>query len=118
MDCGCVSKSVVGTELKFALSLSLPGSLTMDDVDFTASFYIYQGRSVDVPKAEMAKQDSDTYICVVDSSRLRSGGEVKCQVEVQVPDSACTDGIRTEIVTIHTGEYLVHGLRSGNIGQA
>ena len=111
MGCGCENKTVVGTELKFALTLDLPGGLTMDDVDFTASFYIYQGRSADIPKSDMERQDDGAYVCVVDTSRLGSGGEVKCQVEVSVTDSSCDDGIRTEILTLYTGEYISDGLR-------
>lgn len=118
MGCGCENKTVVGTELKFAVALTLPGGLTMDEVDFTAEFYIYPNRSVAVPKAEMARQDADTYVAVVDSSRLGYGGEVKCQVAVQIPDSACADGFRAEIVKIHTGEHISHGLCHATIGQA
>ena len=41
MGCGCENKTVVGTELKFAVALTLPGGLTMDEVDCTAEFYMY-----------------------------------------------------------------------------
>ena len=116
MDCRCAT--ITGTEMKFALSLSLPGGLTMDDVDFTADFYIYPSKVQRVTKAEMERQDDGTYVSVVDTALLRSGGPILCQVEVSLPDASCADGIRTEIVTLNTGEYIENGLRNGNIGQA
>lgn len=119
MDCGCnICRAVSGTEMKFALSLTLPGSLTMDDVDFTAVFYFYPGRTQPIPKAEMERQDDGTYVCIVDTSRLGYGNTLKCQVTVGVPDASCEDGIRTEIITLDTGEYIDHGLRNGTVGQA
>lgn len=41
MTGNCTNNTVTGTEMKFSLRLCLPGALTMDDVDFTAEFYIY-----------------------------------------------------------------------------
>ena len=46
--------SVIGSWIKFALSLDLPGSLSMDDVGFEAVFYIYGNKTVVIPKSGMA----------------------------------------------------------------
>ena len=47
--------SVIGSWIKFALSLDLPGSLSMDDVGFEAVFYIYGNKTVVIPKSGMIR---------------------------------------------------------------
>lgn len=103
--------SVVGTGIKFALSLDLPGSLTMDDVGFEARFYIYGNKVETIPKSGMVRQDSDTYVLVLDTSRLGSDGRIKCQISVDIPDANCEDGVRKEIVRIDTDEIVRNGVR-------
>ena len=71
--------SVIGSWIKFALSLDLPGSLSMDDVGFEAVFYIYGNKTVVIPKSGMIRQDGDTYILVLDTSRLGTHGRIKCR---------------------------------------
>lgn len=44
------SITIVGTQIKFALSLSLPGRLSMDEVDFAATFYTVSNRCVVISK--------------------------------------------------------------------
>ena len=75
--------SVIGSWIKFALSLDLPGSLSMDDVGFEAVF---------------------------DTSRLGTHGRIKCQVRVDIPDANVESGVRTEIIRIDTDEIVRNGV--------
>ncbi len=99
-----------GTQAKFAISLSLPNGLTMDDVDFSATFYVQRGYSVYVSKETMQKQEDGTYTAIVDTEGMGSG-LVKCQVEALIPDSQIEGGLRKEIVTVVTAEEVRHGVR-------
>lgn len=89
--------------MKFALSLELPGGLTMDEVGFEALFYVYSNRTVTIPKSGMTRIDGDTYVVTLDTS-LIGGGRIKCQVRVEIPDANMADGVRTEIIGIVTDE--------------
>lgn len=102
--------TITGTEMKFALSLDLPGGLTMDDVEFEAVFYVYANRTVTIPKSGMTRQASDTYVMLLDTSRL-GGGRVKCQVRVEIPDANSESGARTEIIAMDTDETVRNGVR-------
>ena len=103
------SITIVGTQIKFALSLSLPGGLTMDEVDFSATFYTVTNRCVAIGKGDMSRQDDGTYVCVVDTGTL-GAGRIKCEVEALLPDSSMPDGKRKEVVFIDTGEDIRYGL--------
>ena len=70
MGYGNDNVSITGTEMKFALSLELPGGLTMDEVGFEALFYVYSNRTVTIPKSGMTRIDSDTYVVTLDTSCL------------------------------------------------
>ena len=100
MGCGCENKTVVGTELKFAVALTLPGGLTMDEVDFRCKFWTYR-KELTVEKKEMIRLDENNYMAVVDSSRL-GRGTIKVQTTVLVPDTDVDGGVRTEIYTKYT----------------
>lgn len=104
------SITIVGTQIKFALSLSLPGQLSMDEVDFAATFYAASNRCVVIGKEDMLRQDDSTYVCIVDTDML-GAGRIKCEVEVLLPDSSMSDGKRKEVVFIDTGESIHYGLR-------
>lgn len=103
MGYGNDNVSITGTEMKFALSLELPGGLTMDEVGFEALFYVYSNRTVTIPKSGMTRIDGDTYVVTLDTS-LIGGGRIKCQVRVEIPDANMADGVRTEIIGIVTDE--------------
>lgn len=104
------SITIVGTQIKFALSLSLPGQLSMDEVDFAATFYTASNRCVVIGKEDMLRQDDNTYVCIVDTDTL-GAGRIKCEVEALLPDSSMPDGKRKEVVFIDTGENIHYGLR-------
>lgn len=104
------SITIVGTQIKFALSLSLPGQLSMDEVDFAATFYTVSNRCVVIGKEDMIRQGDNTYVCVVDTDTL-GAGRIKCEVEALLPDSSMPDGKRKEVVFIDTGENIHYGLR-------
>ena len=101
--------TIVGTQIKFALSLSLPDRLSMDNVDFAATFYTVSNRCVVISKRDMIRQDDGTYVCIVDTDTL-GAGHIKCEVEALLPDSSMADGKRKEVVFIDTGEDIHHGL--------
>lgn len=101
--------TVVGTSVKFALSLTLPGNLTMDDVDFSASFFVVPGKSITIGKEEMLRVSKNTYTCVVDTTAI-GAGNVKCQVEVLIPDAPSPGGVRKEIICLNTGEEIRYGM--------
>lgn len=111
MGCNCGNIVVSGTELKFALALDLPSPLTMDGVDFRATFYIYRNRAVTIEKADMVRGEEGTYVVVLDTTPLGSGGTIRCQVEVELPDSDCADGVRTEIIKLDTNQMVIDGVR-------
>lgn len=98
-----------GTQAKFAISLSLPNGLSMEDVDFTATFFVNRGYSVSVSKETMQQQDDGTYTAIVDTAQMGSG-LVKCQIEALLPDSQIAGGLRKEIVTVVTTEEVRNGL--------
>ena len=96
-------KTVAGTGIKFNLSLGLPSGLTMDDADFSCTFYVYTNRRKEYDKSLFSRVDKDSYMVVLDTSDMGTG-EIMCQIEVQLPE-------RKEILTINTGEYVSGGLR-------
>lgn len=110
MGYGNDNVSITGTEMKFALSLELPGGLTMDEVGFEALFYVYSNRTVTIPKSGMTRIDGDTYVVTLDTS-LIGGSRIKCQVRVEIPDANMADGVRTEIIGIETDETVRYGVR-------
>ena len=77
----------------------------MDDVGFEAVFYIYGNKTVVIPKSGMIRQDG-----VLDTSRLGTGGRIKCQVRVDIPDANVESGVRTEIIRIDTDEIVRNGV--------
>ena len=103
------SITIVGTQIKFALSLSLPDRLSMDEVDFSATFYTVSNRCVPFDKGDMIRQDDGTYVCIVDTDTL-GAGRIKCEVEALLPDSSMPSGMRKEVVFIDTGEDIHYGL--------
>lgn len=90
----------LGTIYKLCIHIDgLPG--TMDDVAFTCRFWTFK-ESITLPKEEMLRVDADNYVAVIDS-KLLGRGTIKVQTTVQIPDSDCPGGIRTEIYTEDTG---------------
>lgn len=85
---------IVGTEVKFAVSLEAQG-FSMDDNDFT--LYIMKGRNIvkEYQKAEMVVEN-DTYLLCVDTNEIGIG-TFDLAVNAQVPDAHFPDGYRTEI---------------------
>lgn len=96
-----------GTEIKFNVNLTLPNDLTMEDVEFNATFFTHPCDSVKIGKQSMTKCDDGSYNCVLDTSAFRGSGLIYCDVEVLLPDNACVDGYRTERVRVKTGEFFM-----------
>lgn len=101
--------TLVGSQLKFAISLSLPSHLTMDDVDWNLRFYCYFGRFFLAPKGDCVRIDSNTYEVVVDTGII-GDGDIIVDAEVLLPTLG--GGYRTEFVSYKTGLKTVrNGLR-------
>ncbi len=91
----------LGTIYKLNIHIEGLEPKTMDDVDFSCRFWSFKD-CVEISKAEMLRVDADNYVAVIDS-KLLGRGTIKVQTTVQIPDSDCPGGIRTEIYTEETG---------------
>lgn len=90
----------LGTVYKLNVNIELPGSLTMDDVDFTCEFFVWR-ETVEVKKDDMIRLDESNYIAVLDS-RLIGRGEINNRTTVMIPDNDIEGGFRTEVYTEET----------------
>lgn len=96
----------IGTELKFNCSLSLPSDLTMDGVDFSATFTGENGKSLEIKKADMKRVDEKNYLALVDTSLVGKGRYI-CTFTVYIPDEDFADSLRTEIFDVLTNVVVV-----------
>ena len=87
-----MSTTCVGSVLKYNICLShIPNGLTMDDIDFTAHFYMVAGKEYVVSKSEMTRVDANNYIANVDTSVTGSGSSMKCRIDNLIPDGSWKD---------------------------
>jgi hypothetical protein len=96
-------KTVEGTQIKLGISLFLPGELTMDEVDFTASFYIYPERARVFEKSGMSRVNENLYTVTVDTAAM-GVGEIQSQFEVILPDG------RREKFKKNTNVFIASGM--------
>ncbi|MGM9862704.1 MAG: hypothetical protein ACI305_00365 [Lepagella sp.] len=96
-----------GSEIKFNIKLTMPNDLTMEKVEFSATFFTRPGDGVTIDKQAMTKCDDGSYNCVLDTAAFRGIGLIYCDVEVRLPDNDCADGYRTERVRVQTGEFFM-----------
>lgn len=99
-----MSKTVEGSQIKLNVHIELPGELTMDDVDFTCTFFVTPTRFTRLSKGEMKRLDADNYIAVVDT-RLTGPGEIFCDAQVFLPDG------RMETERTNTHQQIVYAKR-------
>lgn len=92
------SMTNVGTQVKFSISLTLPGGLTMDDIRFTVEFLIYSNRIQKTDKTDMKRINANNYVAVCDTDVV-GRGEIKMRVTAYLPDG---EAERKEIETIST----------------
>ena len=78
----------------------------MDDIDFTAHFYMVAGKEYVVSKSEMTRVDANNYIANVDTSVTGSGASMKCWIDNLIPDGSWKEGIRPENVKTTIGEEI------------
>lgn len=91
--------TLTGSQIPFAVSLALPTPLTMDDIDFEVTFWIYSSKTVTFSKAAMTRNDENNYQCTVDTAQL-GRGRVNCKVAAHIPDDTLGIGrTRVEIVS-------------------
>ena len=89
-----------GSKPKINISFTLPGTLSMDDVDFTCEFFTENGsKSQTIAKSGMIRIDSGNYVAIVDTDAT-GRGILKMRYNVSIPDNDVSGGIRPEIDTI------------------
>lgn len=94
---------LIGTELKIAVA-SQTTDLTA--CDFTVDFFTRQDKRVSLRKADLQPIPGKTsFLAVVDTSLLGTGGAINVVLTAHIPDSDCPDGFRTEVA-----QCLVEGV--------
>jgi len=90
---------ICGTESRVSINITNLDNAKLSDCDFTATFYTTdkENNKYVVNKAQMAKRDDDTYVCVVDTGFI-GVGRILVEILLFVPDVLCSDGNRKEIV--------------------
>ena len=87
----------VGTDLKFAISISSPGFDITED-DFTVD--IRRGpKQIHFEKEELIEDESGQYYVCFDTTELGSG-LIEAIITAHVPDDDFDDGIRTEVAKV------------------
>lgn len=97
---------VRGTIIKLVISLEIPSSLSMDDVDFECEFYCYADRPQHIKKDDMKRVDKDNYLCFVDTGIIGSG-DIRLITTAYIPDADYKDGVRKEIEKTDVGIKIV-----------
>ena len=100
---------VLGTELKFNLSLEPIDGLHMGDYDFECVLFVYTNRKVIIPKSRMIKVDDDNYIVKLeDEDAIKIGrGSIVAEITAYIPDADFSDGLRTEKLRLCTDVMIV-----------
>lgn len=88
----------VGTQIKFNISLELPGILTMDDVRFFFEFFVFSSKIIKIEKADMVRVDANNYEVICDTT-LIGRGDIRLRVTAYIPEDT---GERLEIETVST----------------
>lgn len=96
----------LGTEIKININISPLGNLTMDDYDFQCEFYCYSNRRFVVPKGDMIREDANNWLAVL-KTELFGKGSLKCKITAYIPDADCDDDLRTEVLVLDTGIYIL-----------
>lgn len=103
--------NIIGIGSEFKLNLNIPSvnGVTMDDYDFIVDIYCSNRNAVSIKKEEAIRVDSDNYILLVDSLKLKHGN-VKCKVTAYIPDRDFEDGLRTEVAFIDTNITIIKNI--------
>lgn len=95
----------VGTTLKIAVTADIGNDkhLSDGDVDFECTFHVegMLSKKQTYAKSEMTYLDDDTYLAVVDSSKI-GVGKYYCLLSVMIPDEDAPDNVRCEKVRFPT----------------
>ena len=101
------SRVFKGADLKLNLHIDPIGDLSMENYDWTASFYCESESPIEVNRKQAKKIDSNNYIITLNTSNL-STGMLKCTIEADIPDADFKDdNTRKEIVKLNTGIIIV-----------
>ena len=82
---------LIGSVIPLDVSLSLPGGLHMEDVDFSVEFYTSPRLKVTFDKADMTRTDADNYVALLDTSQL-DRGRLRAQITVLIPEDRIAVG--------------------------
>lgn len=101
--------AILGTELKFNLSLEPIDGLHMSGYEFECELFVYINKKVIIPKSRMIKVDDDNYIVKLeDEDAIRIGrGKVSAEITAYIPDADFSDGLRTEKLRLCTDVMIV-----------
>lgn len=87
---------LLGTELKIAISSS---TVDLTKCEFTVEVFTRPNKRVNLSKADLKPiPGTASFLAVVDSSELGTGGYINVVLTAYIPDSDCADGFRTEVV--------------------
>lgn len=92
-----------GTVIPFVITLTLPSSLTINDIGLTMRFYVKKTTKIN----EYVKSDGiiidDNNIKIMVETKDLGSGEIMCDMDIILPDGDMVTNERPEMVTINTG---------------
>ena len=95
--------TITGTDKVFAVSADPIDNYKLSEYDFECTFFCNQKSKVTIKKDAMQKVDDNTYLAMVDTTKIGSG-EIMMEMKAYIPDSRWEGGKRIEIARIGTGE--------------
>lgn len=95
--------TITGTGKVFAVSADPIDGYCLSAYDFSCDFFCNMKSRLTIKKSEMTKVDDNTYLAMVDTSKIGSG-EIMMEMKANIPDTRWEGGYRIEIARIGTGE--------------
>lgn len=97
-------RSLKGSIRKFAIGITPINDIHMADYDFSCIFYVNNNsRAIELSKADMKQINQDSYMAIVDTSKL-AAGKIHCRIEAYVPDDDIEGGRRLEIYDVEESQ--------------
>lgn len=97
-------RSLKGSIRKFAVGITPINDMHMADYDFSCVFYVNNNsRAIELSKADMKQINQDSYMAIVDTSKL-AAGKIHCRIEAYIPDADVKDGLRLEIYDVEESQ--------------
>ena len=97
-------RSLKGSIRKFAIGITPINDIHMADYDFSCIFYVNNNsRAIELSKADMKQINQDSYMAIVDTSKLATG-KIHCRIEAYIPDDDIEGGRRLEIYDVEESQ--------------